>query len=251
MESNILKKLNLNNNEILVYEELLTSGEQKAVQISKKVPLKRGLLYKTLEDLERKGLIIREDAESKISTFTPIHPNVLKGLAENQLKQAQDAQNSLQSELGSLVSMYNLANNKPGVEFYEGFEGIEKVLNDTLTSKTDVYTYSDIYHTGDKSQKINHDYVKKRINAQIHKKIITPSSNKKLFSGPKQEFTEVRFLENDIVPFKTAMQIYDGKVSYQTLNENNVIAVLIEDENIYSLHKGFFEATWENLLKSN
>jgi sugar-specific transcriptional regulator TrmB len=128
MEKNILQQLGLTENEALIYETLLQNGKQKASQIQKKTPLKRGLVYKNLENLEKKGLVVREDNNQKVSTFTPIHPNVLKGLAEQQVKQAREAQNLLQNELGSLVSMYNLANNKPGVEFCEGLEGVKKVI---------------------------------------------------------------------------------------------------------------------------
>jgi sugar-specific transcriptional regulator TrmB len=247
---NILRQLNLTENEALIYEILLQNGAQKASQIQKETPLKRGLVYKILENLEKKGLVIREDGEEKISTFTPIHPNVLKGLAEQQVKQAQEAQNSLQDELGSLVSMYNLANNKPGVEFYEGLEGLEKILADSLTSKTEIYTYSDLYHADKQTKKITDQYLQKRLRANISKKIITPISNKNLFSKTNHPLTKVKFLNNKILPFKTALQIYDNKISYQTLGKDNIISVLINDINIYSLHRGFFKAIWENISKS-
>ena len=247
-ETNILKQLGLNDNEILVYEELLKSGKQKASQISKKTPLKRGLIYKTLEDLEEKGLIIREDAKNIVSTFTPIHPNVLKGLAENQLKTAQNAQESLQNEIGSLISMYNLANNKPGVEFYEGIEGIKKVINDVLTATETVCTIIDLEQLEQDTpiKKINTEHLKQRKLKKIYKKILVPNTaySRNNLKNYNPEITELRILPKKI-HIESTMQIYDNKITYATSKKNARIGMIITDESTYLMHKNIFEILWE------
>lgn len=43
------------------------------------------------------------------------------------------------------------------------------------------------------------------------------------------------------------MQIYDNRISYQTIERENKIAILIEDKNIYQMHKSFFEFMWDSL----
>ena len=251
METNTLNKLGLNDNEVIVYEELLKSGQQKASQIAQKTPLKRGLIYKTLEGLEKKGLVIREDEDGSVSIFSPIHPNILKGLAEKRAQEALEVKESIQKELGSLISMYNLANNKPGVEFYEGVEGIEKALNDTLTSKTDIYTFADKRSIESTLSTLNKTFRRKIIKSGIHKKIIVPFSDKELYKNTDGNNDapniERRFIKGDIPLFKTGMQIYDNKVSFQTITENNQIAILITDPHIFQMHKIMFEYIWNTL----
>jgi len=247
MENSSLKQLGLTENQILVYEELLKGGTQKASQVAKKTPLKRGLIYKLLEELEELGLVIREDAEDMVSLFSPIHPNVLKGLAEQKVKEAQNAEKQLETEIGSLLSMYNLANNKPGVEFYEGLHGIEKVINDTLHSQTDIYTYADLEKVNKYIKKINDNYAKKRDKLKIGKRVLLVDSEytHDFLKDYKKTNLDIRFVKNT-PHFSTIMQIYDNKVSYVTLSEKQMIGIVIQDKSIYGMHKTLFESMWEN-----
>ena len=248
METNILNKLGLNDNEIIVYEELLQSGQQKASQISKKTPLKRGLVYKTLEDLEQKGLIIREDDKNTVSTFSPIHPNVLKGIAENKAQEALEAKESIQKELGSLISMYNLANNKPGVEFYEGVEGMEKVLNDILTATETVYTIIDLkaFPKQTNIQKRIKNYTNALASKKIKQKLLlsTISESKNNLSLYNFNTTEIKTLPEKI-HLNSTIHLYDNKLSQFTLQKNSEIGIIITDQNIYQTNRKLFNILWE------
>jgi len=251
METSILQKLNLNESEILVYETLLQNGEQSARQITLKTPLKRGLVYKTLEDLETKGLIIKNDETNKVSTFTPIHPNVLKGLAEQQLKQAREAKENLDNELGSFISMYNLANNKPGVEFYEGLEGLEKILNDTLTSSETIYTYINNFSSNKKLLTFNKKNEKQRVEKNISKKIIL-SQNFSLKNYPKLALTKINYLNTEKqFNFYTVINIYDNKISFLTVRNNHFTATIIHNEHLYMIQRFYFKFLWKNLTPLN
>ena len=251
METSILQKLNLNESEILVYETLLQNGEQSARQITLKTPLKRGLVYKTLEDLETKGLIIKNDETNKVSTFTPIHPNVLKGLAEQQLKQAREAKENLDNELGSFISMYNLANNKPGVEFYEGLEGLEKSLNDTLISNETIYTYLNILPANKQISTLSDQNEKQRIIKNISKKIIL-SSNSSLKNYTHTKLTETRTLKiKKHFDFYNIINIYSDKISFLTFKNNTFITTTIHNKYLYKIQRFYFESLWENLTPLN
>ncbi len=251
METSILQQLNLNESEVITYEELLQSGEQSARQLTLKTPLKRGLIYKTLEDLVKKGLIIKNDETNKVSTFTPIHPNVLKGLAEQQLKQAQEAKENLDNELGSFISMYNLANNKPGVEFYEGIEGLEKVLNDTLTSKTEIYLFlnKNLLQQEKIFRAVNKEYKIKREKLGIKKKIIRVGKPQPTTrTTQSQDITSIKYFNHTMTPFNASIQIYDNKITYQKIISDKIISVIIQDEEIYKMNKAIFEYLWEGSI---
>ena len=43
----------------------------------------------------------------------------------------------------NLFSLYNLNNGKPGIRFAQGKEGIIKLFNETLKSKTEILAYAD------------------------------------------------------------------------------------------------------------
>ena len=55
--------------EALIYECLIKNGSSKAGKIALKTPLKRGLVYKTLDLLENQGLVIKHEDKGKVAVF--------------------------------------------------------------------------------------------------------------------------------------------------------------------------------------
>jgi hypothetical protein len=54
----------------------------------------------------------------------------------------------------------------------------------------------------------------------------------------------MKFIDHRLYPFNSVMQIYEGKVSYITLSDKGMIGVIIQDSNIYQMHKSIFEYVW-------
>ncbi len=246
MQNSILTQLGLDDNQILIYTYLLKNGASRASTIAKNTPLKRGLVYKILDELVKLQIIEKNNPKGTVSIFTALHPSTLKSLAESNVRQAQNAQNHLDSDIGSFISMYNLTNNKPGIEFYEGIKGVEKVIYDTLTSKTTIYTYADMEKVEKYTKKINDAYTKKRDKMDLKKKVLLVDSEytHNLLKEYKKTNLDIRFVKN-ASHFATVMQIYDNKVSYVTLSDEKMIGIIIQDKNIYEMHKVLFESMWE------
>ena len=245
MQNSILTQLGLDANQILIYTYLLENGASKASSIAKNTPFKRGLVYKILDELVELQIIEKDDPNGGVSIFTPFHPSALKSLAESKVRQAQNAQNHLDSDIGSLISKYNLANNKPGIEFYEGVEGVKKVIYDTLTSKTAIYTYADMEQVEKYIKKINDEYAQKRDKMNLKKKVLLVDSEytHKILREYKKTNLDIRFVKN-ASHFATVMQIYDNKVSYVTLSDAKMVGIIIQDKNIYDTHKALFKSMW-------
>ncbi|MFZ2970089.1 MAG: helix-turn-helix domain-containing protein [Minisyncoccia bacterium] len=255
MYKDIFTSINLSPGESIVYEYLLKNGESPAGEIIKKTPLKRGMVYKILDGLVDKGLAIektsipsKKQGRRKISHFLPNHPEKLREFIENEKKKLDKAKNSLEANMPALISDFNLASGKPGVRFFEGIEGIKKVLSDSLTTKEIIYSFADLEAVVKYIDKINQEYVNKRDALNIRKKVIFIDSPfaRNYLKDYHRDTTFMKFIDYKLYPFNSVMQIYDGKVSYITLSEKSKIGVLIEDKNIYQLHKSIFEYTWLN-----
>lgn len=256
MYKDLFVGLGLNENEAVIYEYLLKHGKVKAGDIIKNTDLKRGVVYLVLSDLVRKNLVSEEKVGSKglpgkaiVSEFSPQHPESLRFYLENQEKKIRQASNVLESNLSMLVSDFNLVSGRPGVRYFEGLKGVKKVLDDTLTSHEKIiYTYSDIEAIVKYIDKLNSSYVKEREKAEIQKKAIMIDSPfargylKNYHTGT----TETRFIDRGLFPFNTLMHIYDNKVAYVTLSESSMIGIIIEDKNIYQMHKSLFEFNWSH-----
>lgn len=257
MKPTSLKSLGLSDNQITVYLELLKNGDQKASAIARKTPLKRGLVYKILEELENMNLVVKESKAKEVTIFSPIHPNVLKGVAENQINQAQATQKNLENELGQLVSMYNLANNKPGVEFYEGIEGMKKVYNQILlnaTAEEGVLSFVKVLEreTAPQTHTVLKNYITERVQRNIPARDIAfgDEASKNLRKSDSGQLRETRIIPPGKLPFNFpgGELIICGNTLYLTSLENNThVTVVITSQSITQLFKIFFYALWDSL----
>lgn len=245
MNEDTLQKLGLSKPEALAYSYLLENGESSVGQMIKRLPIKRGNLYNVLRDLVFKGLA-EEFKKNKVVVFRATHPSqILYYLA----KEGDDleARKKLAEEImEELKSKYSLNNNRPGVHYFEGKDGVKKVLEDSLKSKTEIYSYADIESVEKYLSEINKRYVKKREELKIKKKGIvldTPFA-REFLKDYHPTITETKLIGYEARPYQTVMQIYDGKISYITLEEKIMIGVIIEDPHIYEMHKYMFEYLW-------
>ncbi|NTW29784.1 MAG: TrmB family transcriptional regulator [Candidatus Moranbacteria bacterium] len=231
-----------------VYESLLTHGAQTAGSLARKTSLKRGLTYKVLDDLVGMGLAEKEEEEGKVAVFSPKHPSVLRDLVEFRRRALKDAELSLDAVLPSLISNFNIVSGAPGVEIYEGPEGIERVLNDSLSSKTVIYTYADSEAVEKYAKDINMRYVKKREKLGIPKKLLlfdSPTARKRMAAlAPETSDTKLMAASGDHTLLRSAVEIYDGKIAYVTFSPDRMIGVIISDPFLYALQKYVFEYLW-------
>lgn len=205
------------------------------------------MVYKVLSQMEATGLAEKKEEKGAVTRFNAVHPLKLKEMTEQKGKQAQSALQALEAVMADLSSHYNLAAGKPGVRFYEGLEGVNRVLEDSLSAKEEIYSYADLESIDSYIPEINKEYVKKRERLKIKKKGIvldTPFA-RKFLENYYPGITETRLIKGAATPFTTVMQVYDNKISYITLSKENVIGVIIEDPHIYAMHKYLFEYLWE------
>lgn len=233
----------------LIYEYLIKNGPSPAGKISLKTPLKRGLVYKILEQLTKIGLVTKKDQPGKVADFEPAHPLKLKALAEKREEQAKLAQTALNEIIDQLTSDFKLTIGKPGVRFYEGLEGVKKVAFDNLNSKGEILAYVDMFNIEKYFSDINKKYVAVRERLAIKKRNLvndTPE-NRKLLSEYHRNITDIRLmkLKNMPMQFTSMLQIYDHKISYITMSAERMIGVIIDDKNIAEMHRQLYLYTWE------
>jgi len=233
-----------------ILDFLYQNKEAKASVIAKKIQRSRAIVYKELEELTDLGIVEKDDKPNQVSIFRANHPAQLEKLMEIRENKLKKDKELLNNYLPDMISAFNLMNNKPGIKFYEGIEGVKKILNDTLKAKDEIYTISDSSSIRAHAKKLNEEYIKKRKKLGIKKKLIVPLSARDNYSQTKTEFTEIRFLPGEYFNFDTGIQIYDGKISYQTIKPDKMVGVLIENESIYKMHKMLFEYIWDSLAKN-
>lgn len=254
MYKDLFTQAGLTLNEAVVYEYLLRNGESAAQEVTQKTTLNKGVVYIALSDLVKKGLASEKMLppknpnvrnKKKISYFAPEHPERLRDYLESQKVGITKAEKNLEANIDDIISSFKLVSEKPGIRYYEGIRGIEQVINDTLSSKTAIYTYADMEEVNKYIKKINDDYAVKREKLSVPKKVLlvdSPYTHTLLKNYPKENL-DIRFLKS-VSSYSTVMQIYDNKISYVTLSDDKMMGVIIENENIYKMHKTLFEDDW-------
>lgn len=241
----------LTESEAIIYDYLLKNGESSAGEIIKHTDLKRGNTYNVLDSLVGKGIVAFQE-KNKVSHFRIENPRALLDYIERDRQSIDNKKSAIESILPSLISHYQLNTNKPVVTYYEGKEGFAHILNDTLTSKTEVLQYSDIEIIETRFKKESDDHVKKRGELHIEKRLLVIDSpfTRNLYNSLNEEaISHIRMIKPDNKPFNVVMFIYDNKISYLTLIENKTIGVIIEDISIYEMHKHIFICLYDKAIQ--
>lgn len=249
MYEKIINNLGLSKVQAEIFNCLLINGSDKASNIAKKIKRPRGVAYKGLEELVFMKLVIKDEGKKGIAMFSAEHPSHLEDILDKKEKEFKHSRQEFLNNLPDLISSYNLSNNKPGVKFYEGEEGIEKSLDDTLLAKDIIYTFADIEAVEKNLKEINDTYSKKREKLGIKKRIIIADTpfNRNFLKHFNSQTTEFKFFPPEFYNFNSGVQIYDGKVSYQVISPENKMSIVIEDQNIYQMNKLLFEYLWDKI----
>jgi sugar-specific transcriptional regulator TrmB len=251
-DEKILIEAGLSEEQALVYGHLLDRGPQKASALSKWLGIKRGLVYKVLEQLETMNLVEKKGGVGTVASFSPLHPSHLLEMIESRAKSILLTKETLTYSLGSLASKFNLLTGKPNVQFYEGKEGVQKVLDDTLNTDGEVLTYLDIEIVEKYFKDINDSYVTKREKKGIKKRILVIDNEysndlfkKRHVSDPEFfSVTDLRMVKTPLQGIEGAIQIYNNKIGIITISKDNLISIIIEDARIHQLFKSMFEALY-------
>ncbi len=246
-----LQKFGLTKTQSAVLDCLFEHGETKASDVAKLANHPRGVAYKALEELLALNLVEKIEKEKGVATWRATHPRNLEKILENKETELTQNKKTFEDTLPSLISSYNITQSKPGVKFYEGEEGMQKILDDTLTSRTEILLFinTNAMQTESKFKEINNEYKRKRKYKGLKKRILRAGKKPELTFGTADDkydtITEIRYLNNLLDPFKSNIQIYDNKISYQIFDKGHTISILIEDKNIYEMNRAWFEALWK------
>lgn len=243
----------LSNEQSIVYEALLKLGEVPASQIAKALPtntsLSRPLVYKVLEELISLDLATKIDKKGSVAKFAPKHPAAITDVINKRKEQIELIKKQFQSTAGKLSSLFNLSVGRPGVQFYEGKDGVWEVLMDSLTATEEILTYADLEAIKQYVPALNAEYSAMREDLGIKKRgLVIDSPEARVFLTSydgKVTNTKLITASEQFSPFQTVVQIYDNKVSYITLTEEYLMGIIITDQHIADTHKYLFESLWK------
>ena len=237
MDTEILKEIGLNENEIKVYIILLRLGSSKVNEVYDKTKIPRSFIYEVLKSLIDKGLVSYV-IKSGIRYYEAAKPLKLKEILK-------EKESKLDSILPELENIKKLVKKKPTVELYEGVEGIKTILEDILKMEKGEIMYA--YSNEDIFKLLTFyfpNFIKRRAKKGIFGRIIEEDTEK-IREDQKRDKSEYREMRITKIKFNSTTFIYGDKIALITTSKDEPIGVLIENKEMAETQKKVFHVLWE------
>jgi len=242
-----LKQIGLKEKEIKTYFSLYKLGPSSIRQIASRSKINRGTTYEVLKDLVRKGLVAYFP-KGKRRYFNAQPPDNLLKLAEEKKQKIDQTLKELKIKILPELMTVKPQGNIPQVHYYEGDEGIEKILKDVLkttenTSNKEYYVYSSkpvrkyIY-------RFFPNFTKQRINRGLKVKVIAMGKG-----GEKTKLSKRKWLNsNNGFLSLSYIIIYPPKFSLISIaQEETPYGVVINESAVAQTQKLIFQSLWQSL----
>ena len=244
MDLTDLQALGLTADEAKVYLALLELGSSYVSVVAKTSGVHRVVCYKVLETLVEKGLV-NQFSKNNMRHFAAENPKILI----RQQKKLLDRAEAIVPELLTLTS--DLAA-KPKTVIYEGQEGLMNVIEDTLTCEDEILGYTNFANLPKVlPEPYLMDYAKKKIKQRIATKMLSPHSLEGLQhlgqcypQGFHTHLVEVLFVDPESFPFDYQVMIYANKVAILSLNEQELLGIVLESELYARTQRAIFQLAW-------
>lgn len=238
-----LLKLGLSSEEAKVYIACLEINGGPVSTIAKKAGMHRVSCYHTIENLQSKRLLSQYN-KNGVKCFAPEPPEQLLHLAEEKVNLAK----GLLPELTSIISAVAF---RPKIRFYEGREGVERVFTESLDAKGEILGYTNLLSVTTFFPKFFEDYTHKKLKKRIKTRYLSPTTVESvrvlepfLPKSFDANLIEILLVNKDQFPFENEVVIFNHSVGIVSLNENELLGVIIESPTFARTMKAVFDLAW-------
>lgn len=130
MLNTILIELGLTPKEVTLYEALLRLGSSSAAELAREVNLPRQTAYSILESLSTQGIIEQSDLRGTKQFVADL--SILQTIVDNRKNIFEEKSKLLRQALPELLAQYGHVSDIPQVTYYQGREGLKKLLDDII-----------------------------------------------------------------------------------------------------------------------
>lgn len=248
----ILEKLGLSEKEAKVYLAALELGASSVQKIAQKAKINRATTYVILESLRKKGLTTSYE-HGKKTFFTAEPPQRLELLLKKGEDELKEKKNELFDVMPELKAIFNLAENKPRVKFYEGKEGRTAMEKDVLQKAKNTYTFTALDKYMEAFKDLGEEMVNERIKEKVSTHVIyTHRDGLVAGASSKEQLREARFVPHEKFPFKATIGLcLENNKIWIAVHRESFLGVVVVDADIaYSL-KAIWNLGWEAAEKYN
>jgi sugar-specific transcriptional regulator TrmB len=138
MNEKTLIDLGLTASQARIYLALIRGGKMTPPELAESTKETRTNAYTVLERLEEMRLVKRMSNEKKL-VYEAENPIALEQLMEKRRREVHRAEQQVKASMPALLNYFYTYQNRPGVRFFEGHDGILDLYRDQLRTGKDVY----------------------------------------------------------------------------------------------------------------
>lgn len=235
----ILRATNLDEREAHLYLTGLHLGSAPASEYGKHSEFNRITAYNVLEGLVRRGIFTMVKKE-RGKWYAPVAPEYLS-------IEARKNAEALERTLPELRSLQKAKFRKPRVRFFEGWEGVKRVYEDTLTAKTELLNFANSAVVRAFWPNYDEEYVAERVKRGIYLRGIAPddATGRRVYGENKSRLREILLVPAKDFDFTNEINIYDSKVAICSFGEDReMFGVIIESKEVAETQRQIFEMAW-------
>lgn len=236
----IVESAGLNPLESRLYLTGLEVGNAPASVYAKRTGLNRITTYNHLEELSRRGLFaIMEERGGK--SYSPVSP-------EHFALEVQKNTAALNRVLPELRALQGAAQRSPQVKFFQGWEGVKRVYEDTLTAEGELLNFANSALVRAHWENYDEEYVAERVRRKITLRGIAPNDEAgwQVHGQDRVNLREIRLVPAKDFNFNNEINIYDHKVTIVSFGEveGELFGLIIESKDVADTQRQIFEMAW-------
>lgn len=221
------------------YLAALELGEAPVQKVAEKAAITRTTAYDILGRLVREGLVSRveKDGRTHIAAEDPAR---LLGVLD-------DRRRTVEEMLPELRSLHSHSSVRPRIRFYEGRDGINTVLYDTLRCRSKrlegILSMTDLFQVPGRPEM--EQYVAARIAAGVRLRVVRSREKDvgpDVWRSRAEDLRELRYAPDGAV-FTMTTWTYDDKVSIIASRRED-FGMIVESEEFAEMMRHLFAALW-------
>jgi HTH-type transcriptional regulator, sugar sensing transcriptional regulator len=239
----VLRAAGLDDKEAALYLAGLRLQSAPASEYAKATGLNRITTYNALEQMVRRGLFTMVK-QVRGKWYAPASPEYL---AVEVRKNAE----AVERILPDLRGLQGNHERKPHVRFYEGWDGVRKVYEDTLMAQGELLNFANSAVVRRYWPDYDEEYVTERVERGIRLRGIAPddAAGRRVHGEDKKRLREIRLVPAREFDFTNEINVYDSKVAICSFEEasngeTNMFGVIIESREVAETQRQIFEMAW-------
>lgn len=243
----VLRQFGCTPRDTQIYLYALGTGPISVQQLAKGLRQNRVTVHSAVEKLIEHGLLY-ETRKGKRRLIVAEEPAILHRLIQQRENELSGMRANVEYVTKLLASIQRTDQSVPSVKFYEGVDGLKKMLEETLgaTSEVLVFTYVDLF-----AKLLNprylENYYAKRAKKGIRTRLIFPAGEfgKRVHAKAAEYKMQIRFLPPE-VQWKSGIFSWNNIVAIQSFTEGRVTCTIIENDDIAFFYRHvIYELCWK------